>query len=95
MLIATTSPCGKLPKVGKVLALPSQLPMDSEVTVHWMEQENAVHKPRWLRYFKFSKKKNAVSSIVLKEIVLYDFELTKNGALKKKSREYLQTITVD
>ncbi len=78
--------------MGKVLALPSQLSMDSEVTVHWMEQENAVHKPRWLRYFK---KKNAVSSIVLKEVVLYDFELTKNGALKKKSREYLQTIIVD
>ena len=51
--------------------------MDSEVTVHWMEQENTVHKPRWLRCFKLTKNKNDVSSIVLKEILLYDFELTR------------------
>ncbi len=34
-------------------------------------------------HFKFSKKKNAVSSIVLKEIVLYDFEL-KEWSIKKE-----------
>ncbi len=63
--------------------------MDSEVTVHWMEQENTVHKLRWLRCFKLTKNKNDVSSIVLKEILLYDFELTKKEALK--FQEYLRT----
>ncbi len=81
-------------KSGKSFSPSFSIVNDSEVTVHRMEQENAIHKPRWLRYFKLSKKKTAVSSIVLKEIVLYDFELTKNGALKKKSWEYLQTVIV-
>ena len=29
-------------------------------------------------------------SIMIEEIVLYDIDLTKKGALKKKSRDYLQ-----
>ncbi len=60
-----------------------------------MEQENAVHQPRWLRYVKLFMKKNAVSSIMLNKILFYDFELAKNGEFKKKSRKYLKTITVN
>jgi len=91
MLIATASRSGSFPKVGKVVAIPSNVSsITSEVTVHWMEQEQAPHKPKWFRFFKLSSKKNAISTTAMQDILLYDFELTKNGALKKKSHEFLR-----
>jgi hypothetical protein len=89
MLIATTSSV-KFPKIGRVIDIPPNLSMASTITVHWMKQEQATHKPKWLRFFTPSGKKNAVGTTTCKDILLYGFELTKKGALKKKSREYLQ-----
>ena len=45
-------------------------------------------KPKWLRFFRESKQ--PIGTISYNDIVLYDFELTAHGALKKKSRDYLQ-----
>ena len=55
-----------------------------------MDQQKDTRKPKWLRFFKLSNKKNAIGTTSLQDIMLYDFELTKNGALKKKSRDFLQ-----
>ena len=90
MLIATTTNSASFPKVGRVVSIPPNPSLTSDVTVHWMDQERAIHKPKWLRFFYPSKKKNAVGTISLQDILLYGFELTKKGGLKKKSREYLQ-----
>lgn len=59
---------------------------DSDLTVHWMEQERALHKPKWLRYFKPVPitKKDAVGTVTFADILLYDFKLTNNSALRKK-----------
>lgn len=80
---------GTLPKLGRVVSLPSERSLHSLVEVQWLVQEKAPHKPRWMRYFKETDK---IGSLPLSDVVLYDFELTKNGALKKKSREYLQSL---
>ncbi len=78
-------------QIGTVQAIPPDPHNDTLVTVHWMEQERAPHKPKWLRYFKPAPitKKNAVGTVTFADIMLYDFQLTKSGALKKKSREYI------
>ncbi len=55
-----------------------------------MEQENTVHKKiLYIRCFKLTKNKNDVSSIVLNQILLYDFELTKRsvGLVKEKEEK--------
>ena len=75
---------------GKVVALPPNLSLTSDISVHWMIQEQAPHKPKWLRFFKPSKKRNAEGTTPINDVVLYGFELTANGALRKKSREYLR-----
>ena len=74
-------------QVGTVQAIPADPNSDSKVTVHWMEQERAPHKPKWLRYFKPSPitKKDAIGTVSFANIILYDFELTNNGGLRKKS----------
>lgn len=82
MLIATTG--GDLPKIGKVPKL------HSVISVHWMVQERAPHKPKWQRYFRPKSGTTALGNVAIQDIILYGFDLTKNGALKKQSREYLQ-----
>ncbi len=79
-------------QVGTVQAIPPEPHSNTEVTVHWMEQERAPHKPKWLRYFKPVPvtKKTAIGTLRIADIILYDFQLTNNGALRKKSRDYLQ-----
>lgn len=85
MLVAVA---GKsFPRVGMVKEVPENPHLHSEADVQWMEQERAAHKSKWHRYFRQS---NAVGKIMYNEILLYDFQLTERGALKKKSREYLQ-----
>ena len=83
-------------QVGTVQAIPADPNSDIKVTVHWMEQERAPHKPKWLRYFKPSPitKNDAIGTVSFANIILYDFELTNNGGLRKKSREYLKTFQV-
>ena len=89
MLIAIKSiEC--FPKIGKVVALPPNLSLTSDISVHWMIQEQAPHKPKWVRFFKPSKKRNAEGTTPINDVVLYGFELTANGALRKKTREYLR-----
>lgn len=92
MLIATAGE--NTPKVGKVYAIPPNPTHDTAITIHWMIQERAPHKPKWMRYFKQTplNSKNAFGNVQTKDITLYGFELTNNGCLKKKSREYLQNI---
>ena len=90
MLVATTG--NDLPKVGKVQEIPSDPQLNSEIAIHWMTQEKAPHKPKWLRYFKLASGKNASGKAQVQDIVLYGFDLTNRGALKKRSREYLQKL---
>ena len=80
------------PRVGTVVAVSPNPCQTSEVQIHWMIQEKATHKPKWLRYFKPSQRKDAYGRIKIEDIVLYGFDLTEKGALKKKSRDYLQDI---
>ena len=88
MLIAISG--NDLPKIGKVQAIPSNLQLNSEISIHWMTQERAPHKPKWLRYFKLATCKNAQGEAQIQDIILYGFDLTNKGALKKRSRMYLQ-----
>lgn len=63
--------------------------IESPIMVHWMEQK-AQHKSKWLRFIHPSAKRDAMRTVTYRDILLYDFKLTRKGALKKKSREYLQ-----
>ena len=83
------APGNNFPKVGKVLSIPPNPTIESIIKIQWMGQERAPHKPKWMRSFKLGPK-NAVGCIKMNEIVLYGFQLTNRGCLKKKSREYLQ-----
>ena len=85
MLVAIN--CNNFPKVGRVVALSSQ-----SISVQWLKQERTPTKPKWLRFFKESKGKEPPGTITYDDIVLYDFQLTAHGALKKKTREYLQKV---
>ena len=87
MLIAVAKKA--FPLIGVVIKIPLRPTEDSVIDVQWMEQEKAKHKSKWLRFFKQSSN---VGIIKYSEILLYDFQLTDKGALKKKSREYLQEL---
>lgn len=75
------------PRVGKVTSIPATPNLHSLIGVQWYHQQKASHKPRWLRFFLPTTK---TGNIKIEEIILYDFDLTNKGALKKKSRDYLQ-----
>jgi hypothetical protein len=94
MLIAVTGK-DRMPKVGRVHAIPPNFTYDSSIPIQWMIQERAPHKPKWMRHFKQLplNSKNAFGNVLIQDITLYGFELTRKGCLKKKSREYLQRIT--
>ena len=93
MLVAVSS--GSFPDIGKVLSISPNPNLDSDVSVHWMTQERAPHKPKWMRYFTLSQQKNSTGTVKISEIVLYAFELTARGALKKKSRDYLKKVITE
>ena len=84
MLVATPG-FDKIPCIGRVSSISSNV-----VTINLLSQERAPHKPKWSRAFKDSQKSTAIS---YSDILLYDFELTNRGCLKKKTREYLQNLT--
>ena len=69
------------PQVGTVLEIPPNATMDTSIGVQWMKQEKAAHKPKWSRFFQPS---TSVGTITFHHILLYDFQLTNKGALKKK-----------
>ena len=86
MLVATDM--GEhFPQIGTVQAIPPNPDATSKITIELMQQERAPLKPKWLRFFKMT---SVIRTVSFKQIILYDFQLTKCGALKKKSREYLQ-----
>ena len=92
MLVAVSgSDDSKLPKVGKVHSIPDtrHTTLESSLVIEWLVQEKAKHKPKWLRPFKPSSK-DSFGTIKYSDILLYDFQLTNAGCLKKNSREYLQ-----
>ena len=92
MLIAIVG--DKFPKVGTVQIIPPNPSLETQIEVHWMIQERATHKPKWLRNFKPATSKYAIGSAYIKDIILFGFDLTNKGCLKKKSREYLKN-TID
>ena len=81
---------GTVPQLAKVTSIPPNPTDQSQFPILWLEPESAPHKSRWCRFYSESKKKSANSSAYFSEVLLYDIELTKNGALKKQTREYLQ-----
>ena len=85
MLVATAG-LEELPLIGTVLSID---PAKSSIKVQWMVQEKASHKPKWARAFK---KHSSSGIITFNEILLYDFQLTQNGCIKKKSRDYLKNL---
>ena len=78
------------PQIGKVTYIPDSPTLESSLQVQWLQQEKATHKPKWLRFFKSS---SALGNILFSDIVLYDFDLTRHGALKKKARDYLKNLS--
>ena len=91
MTIAVEAEERKFPRLGTIRSLPSDLSLTTELEVHWMVQERSPHKPKWLRFWSPSTRRNAVGYTRISGILVYDFQLTKHGALNKKSREYLQS----
>ena len=75
MLVAVVGPT--FSRVGTVQSIPSKPCYGSKLAILWLEQEKAPHKPLWMRYFRKSRK-DAAGTITFSDIVLYDFELTKN-----------------
>lgn len=73
------------PFIAIVTEIPPTLSLESSITINWMDQEKALHKSKW---FKCLKTTTQSATVPLHEVILYDFELTKNGALKKHTREF-------
>lgn len=86
MKIAFNSTDGLL-QIAEVGTIPPNPNINSVINCILFKQERAPHKPKWLRSFSKTEKFNSVR---YSDIILYDFELTKNGALKKKSRDYFK-----
>ena len=70
------------PRVGQVTAIPPDPSLESTISIQWMIQERAPHKPKWQRCFKLGSKKE-LGETQLKNILLYGFQLTNKGCLKK------------
>ena len=87
--------CNNFPQIGKVIALPSNANLESVLSVEWLQQERNTTKPKWLRFFKKSKGKQPLGTITYSQILLYDFELTSSGALKKKSRVPVKCLEIN
>jgi len=88
MLIAADD--NGFPKVGKVVAIPPNVSLESRLQIQWMVQERAPHKSKWLRSFKLGPRQGEME---VTKVLLYDFQLTNNGCLKKKSRDYLKSLS--
>ena len=54
MLIAIAD--SDIARVGKVLAIPSNISLDSNITIQWMVQERVPHKPKWQRFLNLGQK---------------------------------------
>lgn len=90
MLVALNQSTQQLniPEIAEVTSVPVKPSMLSLIHIHYFKQERASHKPRWCRYFH--KTVHSYGTATYKDILLYDFTLTKMGALRKSTRECLQ-----
>ena len=86
MMLAFRSMTNQVPDIGKVCCIASNPNINSQIEVKLFKQERAPHKPKWLRYFFPTDKK---CTLLFSDVLLYDFELTRKGSLKKKTREFL------
>jgi hypothetical protein len=59
------------------------------ITILWMDKECAAHKPWWPRTWHRAKE-FPQTTMQVSNILLYIISFTKNGALRKVTREYLQ-----
>lgn len=91
-IIAVNHPdkSGIMPQLATVIKLPTEKNLEGVVKIHWLEVKPGQKTARWFRFFEPSHKKDSMSFIQYKNILLYDIVLTKNGALRKESREYLK-----
>ena len=85
MMVAITA-TSEIPMIAEVSSIEPNPTLESRITVTLFEQESNKHKPKWLRYFKKTAE-HAESQI--SDIILYDFELTRMGALRKSTRDFL------
>ena len=84
---------GEVPQIAVVESVLTQS-STLTITISWMDQERAPHKPRWLRTWHKSSK-FPQTTIDVSNVLLYDIILTNKGALKKVTREYLQKEYID
>lgn len=68
MLVATAG--ATTAHVGTVKDITPNPSYESQITIHWMEQESlrAPRKSKWLRYFSPSTKKDSVGTITFDDI---------------------------
>ena len=81
---------GIIPQLATVIKLPKEKNLEGEVKIHWLDMKPGQKVARWFRFYQPSKKRDCTSFIQYKNILLYDIALTKNGALRKESRDYLK-----
>ena len=73
MLIAVIEEGSSFPRIGTVTNIPPNAAMETPFIVHWMLQERAPHKPKWLRFFTPSTRKDSSGPVSFSDVVLYDF----------------------
>ena len=86
MLVALQSKT-EIPRIGIVSCIPPNPTLASQVSIKVYEQEKSSHKPKWLRNFNLTDKE---CSERISDFILYDFQLTKNGTIRKATREFIK-----
>lgn len=85
MMVAITAK-SRIPAIAEVTLISPNPTLESMVMVNLFKQESNKHKPKLLRYFF---KAEQFAEIKISDIILYNFELTKMGALQKSTRDFL------
>lgn len=85
MLVAVEGK-SEIPTIGEVTAIEPNPTLESKFSyITYQQDKKSVHKPKWLRYFS---KTTSTNDAKLRDIILYDFHLTKMGAIRKATREF-------
>lgn len=79
----------EIPRIGEVIWIQPNPTQESTITILLYEQEKCTHKPKWLRNFKKTARDHQAK---VANVILYDFQLTSKGAIRKSTREFLKTI---
>lgn len=90
MLVAVQGK-SEIPTIGEVTHIPPNPSKENEVSLIVSEQESSIHKSKWLRVFKRTTK---ICIVNISDIILYDFQLTNKGAIRKSTREFLQNVHI-